>query len=152
MFTWGNKFLLENRIFGGREKTQQNLLKYKFCYKLNEYPLYLTPMREFEFREIETNDSVCFLDYLLVYLLCASVLVSMPWMPTVKGKGLRSRRTFATLQYPRIPRELGSQVGTNWTLLRPTLNQILTSPGLSHFLYQVTCSQRYSCWYSFGLL
>lgn len=83
---------------------------------------------------------------------CALVLVSMSWMPTVKAKGLQSSPTLVTRQCLRVPQDLGFLVGTNWTLLRPTLNRILTSPGLSHFLYQVTLSQRYSCWYSIWVI
>lgn len=93
-----------------------------------------------------------FLASLLTCWFCALVPALMPWTPTVKGKGILSRRTSVTLQGLRAPQELGFLVGMNWTLLRLTLNQILISPGLNHFLYQVVYSRRYSYWYKFGIL
>lgn len=80
------------------------------------------------------------LDDLVVYLLFAAVPALMPWMLTVKERAIRSSCTIATLQCVRVPRELALLAGMNRTLLRPTLNQILISPGRNHFLYQVVCS------------
>jgi len=79
-------------------------------------------------------------DDLAVCSLFAAVPALMPWMLTVKERAIRSSRTIATLPCVRVPRELALLAGMNWTLLRPTLNQILISPGRNHFLYQVACS------------
>ena len=152
MFIWGNiKSCLRRSIQDeGRGKNDKNHLSMNFVRYWMRAPC--SWHQERIWIQGDKRAMGVLLDGLVVSLLFAAVPALMPWMLTVKERAIRSSCTIATLQRVRVPQELALLVGMNWTLLRPTLNQILIFPGRNHFLYQVTCSWRYSYYYSFGLL